>query len=166
MTQTRRSTLERLLMHLPILFQHRQVSVEALFLAQDHPSQGCRASSPGQRLATFRDSALRRRSVRRSVDCPLVTLVSCSFLIKFTSIASLTVLPKSMLMLPVGKLEVFHSKYCAYHIQFSGTSSAPGSPLPPTAQRSCWGSYCSGLLGAGLEIEMVWYYSEGQFIQV
>lgn len=153
-------------MHLPILFQHRQVSVEALFLAQDHPSQGCRASSPGQRLATFRDSALRRRSVRRSVDCPLVTLVSCSFLIKFTSIASLTVLPKSMLMLPVGKLEVFHSKYCAYHIQFSGTSSAPGSPLPPTAQRSCWGSYCSGLLGAGLEIEMVWYYSEGQFIQV
>ena len=98
------------------------MSMEVLFLAQDHPgphvSGNCRASSLGQCLVIFRDSALWRWPMRYFVDCPLVVFVSCFFLIKFMSIASLTFLPKSMLMLPVGKLEVFRSKYCAYHIPF------------------------------------------------
>lgn len=73
------------------------------------------------------------------VDCPLDMLVSCFFLIKFMSVASLTFLPKSMLMLPVGKLEVFCSKYCAYQIPFwlyLPIQWDKVSPREPTASHS------------------------------
>lgn len=156
-TQTR-STLERLLDASADLIPASPKCPRRRFLAQDHPPQGCRASSPGQRwppAVTLHpetvDAALR--------DCPLVTLVSC--LIKFESIASLTVLAKKYVDAASWQTGgVSFQILCLSHtIQRRVSPRQPtASPHSPEKPR---GSYCSGFLG-----ELVWYYSEGLFIQV
>ena len=100
------------------------------------------------------------------VDCPLDVLVSCFFLIKFMSVASLTFLPKSMLMLPVGKLEVLFQILCLSDTVLAVPPNSVGQGQPQGAHCLPQPREAAGAAVGAASWELVWYYSEGRFIQL
>lgn len=94
--------------------------------------------------------------MRYFADCPLVVLVSCFFLIKFMSIASLTFLPKSMLMLPVGKLGVSFQILCLSHTVLTVPPDSVGQGQPQAARGLPQPREAAGVAVGAASWELVW----------